>query len=135
MPDWLDQLQSTGRAVFFFVKSLPPAAQVSSAPVQTRIDLLAMEQAAWTLAARDPRCVVVESRTELAHARDERLVAVWAPSKIILDAVEKPAFDIHDTRAMARWFADEFRAVELIIISKEGPVLPQTPVLDLGSLA
>ena len=131
---WLDQLAETGRAVFFFVDSLPPAAQVSSEFVQKRIDLLAMEQAAWTLADRDPRCVVVESRTELAHARDENLFAVWAPSKIILDAVEKPAFDIHDTSAMARWFSDEFDAVGLVTIAQNGGQSPENPTIDLGFL-
>jgi dihydroneopterin aldolase len=37
-------------------------------PTQRRVDLLAIEQNAWTLAARDPRCVVVATRTEIDWA-------------------------------------------------------------------
>jgi hypothetical protein len=59
-------------------------------PTQRRIDLLAIEQNAWVLAARDPRCVVVASRTEIDWAMKQRQVIVWAPSKLVLDAVDGP---------------------------------------------
>ncbi|MEZ5716608.1 MAG: hypothetical protein R3D85_16570 [Paracoccaceae bacterium] len=37
-----------------------PAPQTGHAMTQRRVDLLAIEQNAWMLAARDPRCVVVK---------------------------------------------------------------------------
>ncbi len=70
---------------------LQPRPQTGHGPTQRRIDLLAMEQAAWVLAARDARCVVVETRTELDWAMRQRRMVVWAPSKLVLDAVDGPA--------------------------------------------
>ena len=60
------------------------------APAQRRIDLLAIEQNAWVLAGRDPRCVVVASRTEIDWAMRHGQIVVWAPSKMVLDAVDGP---------------------------------------------
>ena len=57
-------------------------------PVRRRVDLLAFEQAAWRLAARDRRCVVVDSRTELDWGLRHGQVSVWAPSKMVADARE-----------------------------------------------
>ena len=59
-------------------------------PTQRRIDLLAIEQNAWILAARDPRCVVVATRTEIDWAMKHGQMVVWAPSKLVLDAVDGP---------------------------------------------
>ena len=58
--------------------------------VQRRIDLLAIEQNAWRLAARDTRCVVVASRTEIDWAMKQGQMIVWAPSKLILDSTDSP---------------------------------------------
>lgn len=81
---------------------------------QRRIDLLAIEQNAWVLAARDRRCVVVASRTELDWAMKQGQISVWAPSKLVLDAVDEDLPDTVDGRALARWLAGSFDAQDLI---------------------
>jgi dihydroneopterin aldolase len=73
--------------------------------VQRRLDLLAFEQAAWRLAARDARCVVVDSRTELDWGLRNGQVSVWAPSKIVVDArADTPPAPL-SMAALAPWLA------------------------------
>lgn len=82
-------------------------------PTQRRIDLLAIEQNAWTLAARDPRCVVVATRTEIDWAMRRGQTVVWAPSKLVLDAVDGPKGS--DPVALALWLAEMMSATALIV--------------------
>ncbi len=89
---------------------------------QRRIDLLAIEQGAWVLAARDPRCVVVDSRTELDWAMRQGQISVWAPSKLVLDAVEGPDTGVTEPLALTQWLADAFEAQALLTFGAgEGP--------------
>lgn len=102
----------------------PPEAampQTGQAMTQRRIDLLALEMNAWTLAARDDRCVVVATRTELDWAMKQGQISVWAPSKIVLDAVDGPAAGPRDAVALTAWFAGLMQAAELIVIGAEAP--------------
>ena len=81
-----------------------PGPQTAHGPAQRRIDLLHLEQSAWVLAARDPRCVVVDSRTEIDWALRNGKMTVWAPSKLVLDATEAtPAAT--DAVALSIWLA------------------------------
>lgn len=84
--------------------------------VQRRIGLLAIEQNAWILASHDDRCVVVETRTELDWAAKQGNMSVWAPSKIVLDAVHRPKVDARQPRRLAHWFAGEIGAPVVIEI-------------------
>ncbi|KAA9010135.1 dihydroneopterin aldolase [Histidinibacterium aquaticum] len=95
------------------------APQADQPLAQRRIDLLAIEQNAWVLAGRDRRCVVTGSRTELDWAMKNGQTCVWAPSKIVLDAVESPATG--DPLALAAWFAAEMSAAELVVVGVEPP--------------
>ncbi|MDJ0820666.1 MAG: dihydroneopterin aldolase [Paracoccaceae bacterium] len=88
---------------------------------QRRIDLLAIEQNGWRLAARDPRCKVVATRTELDWAMKNSQICVWAPSKIVLDATEGPDVQPHDTVALTAWFAGQMDACELVVIGETSP--------------
>lgn len=91
----------------------PPAADHPMA--ERRIALLALEQAAWRLAARDSRCVVVDSRTELDWSMRNAGLTVWAPARLILDATQAArAPEGADPLALAQWFAKAFDAVELV---------------------
>jgi len=110
----LDRLQSHGLPVILTV-GLPdlPRPQTGHGPTQRRVDLLAIEQNAWTLAARDPRCVVVSTRTEMDWAIKRGQMIVWAPSKLVLDAVDGP-----QTRAplyLALWLAEQMSAARLVV--------------------
>ena len=88
---------------------------------QRRVDLLAIEQNGWVLAARDPRCKVVSTRTELGWAMKNGQICVWAPSKIVLDATQGPASRPRDSVALAGWFAEHMEASELVVIGESLP--------------
>ena len=75
---------------------------------QRRLDLLTLEQAAWRLADRDRRCIVVDTRTELDWSMRQRRLSVWAPSRLVLDATHGPANVRPQT--LAHWFAEAFHA-------------------------
>ena len=93
---------------------------------QRRIDLLAIEQNAWVLAGRDARCVVVNTRTELDWAVKHGQISVWAPSKMVLDAVHAPAVQA-SALDLAYWLAGEMAAGEFVLMSDDA-VLPQGDV-------
>ena len=99
---------------------------------QRRIDLLAIEQNAWVLAGRDKRCVVVNTRTELDWAMKNDQISVWAPSKIVLDAVDGPSADPRQALALVLWFARAMEAADVLIIGEE---LPQDDSLPLRAVA
>ncbi|EYD77785.1 Dihydroneopterin aldolase / delta 1-pyrroline-5-carboxylate synthetase [Rubellimicrobium mesophilum DSM 19309] len=88
-------------------------------PAQRHIDLLALDQAAWALASRDARLLVVGTRTELDWALRQGLPSVWAPSKMVLDAVGGP--EGADPLALAAWLAGVLGATELRLIGREPP--------------
>lgn len=98
-----------------------PTLQTRIAMAQRRIDLLAIEQNAWVLAGRDKRCVVVGTRTELDWAMKNGQICVWAPSKIVLDAVDGPSASAGDALALVAWFAGQMQAAELIVIGADAP--------------
>ncbi|UYV38534.1 dihydroneopterin aldolase [Rhodobacteraceae bacterium D3-12] len=121
---WLDQLEAGEAPVLLCVG--PPdadAPQTGHAMTQRRVDLLAIEQNAWMLAAQDDRCVVVETRTEFDWAMKHDQISVWAPSKIILDAVDGPSVKAGDAVALAVWFAEAMEAARFGAI---GAPLPET---------
>lgn len=131
LPQWIDACATAEQPVIVTV-GLPEGAwpQASTKLTQRRIDLLAIEQNAWTLAARDPRCVVRASRTELDWAMKHDQLSVWAPSKMVLDAVDGPKGSAVE---MAAWLGAELSATALLVMGED---LPQdcnipTRTLDL----
>ncbi len=130
---WIDQLQAGDRPVIFCVGPHDmPVPRTGHAMTQRRIDLLSIEQNAWVLAARDHRCVVVETRTELDWAMRNGQICVWAPSKIVLDAVDGPSTEPRDAVALAAWFAATFEAEDMLVIGAE---LPQGASVPLRAAA
>jgi 7,8-dihydroneopterin aldolase/epimerase/oxygenase len=112
LPGYLDWL---GDGPVILTVGLPdlPRAVTGHKPTQRRIDLLAIEQNAWTLAARDARCVVVATRTEIDWAARQGRMVVWAPSKMVLDATSGPAGA--DAVELALWLAESLQAARLIV--------------------
>lgn len=122
LPGWIDQLKARARPLILCVGASDlPAPQSGHALTQRRIDLLAIEQNAWVLAARDSRCVVVSTRTELDWAMKNGQISVWAPSKVVLDAVDGPSAHPSDAVALAAWFAGQFEAGEMLVIGADLP--------------
>ena len=110
-------MERLGQSAIFCV-GLPTEnySKVVQTKVQRRIDLLAIEQNAWKLAAHDKRCVVVETKTELDWAVKHRQISVWAPAKMLLDSKNLPNFDLNKTAYLAEWLANEFGAQYLTLI-------------------
>ncbi|MEO1734003.1 MAG: dihydroneopterin aldolase [Pseudomonadota bacterium] len=126
---WIDQLEASGQPLILCVGASDVAAPVTHHPMtQRRIDLLAIEQNAWMLASRDARCVVVSTRTELDWAMKNGQICVWAPSKIVLDAVDGPSAKPKDSVALAAWFAATLEAKTMVVI---GAPLPDTSGIEL----
>lgn len=119
---WIDDFAAADAPLIICTGAADVAApQTGHAMTQRRIDLLAIEQNAWLLASRDARCKVVETRTELDWAMKNGQICVWAPSKIVLDAVDGPVTGPRDAAALAAWFAVEMQAMELCLIGAEAP--------------
>ena len=133
---WLDQLEASAQPVILCVGPADIAApRAGDEKAQRHIDLLAIEQNAWVLWARDPRCAVVGSRTELDWAMKNGQISIWAPARIVLDAVDGPAAPPSAAPALAAWFAESSAASELVLIGAdrpEGAALP-VRVLDVDS--
>ncbi|MCU0817188.1 MAG: dihydroneopterin aldolase [Cypionkella sp.] len=110
----IDSILARGVPVIFTL-GLPdlPRPQTGHRPTQRRVDLLAIEQNAWSLAARDPRCVVVATRTEIDWAIKRGQSVVWAPSKMVLDAVDGPKSA--DPVALALWLAETMAARGILV--------------------
>lgn len=115
----LDALAAAGAPVILAVGQPDlPRPVTGHAPTQRRVDLLAIEQNAWRLAARDRRCVVVATRTEIDWAMKHGQMVVWAPSKIVLDAHDGPKC-ADNGLALALWLADHLNALRVVV---HGPV-------------
>ncbi len=94
-----------------------PRPHTGHGPTQRRIDLLAIEQNAWALAARDQRCVVVATRTEIDWAMKQGRMVVWAPSKLVLDAVDGPQSRV--PVVLALWLAEMMGAARMLVHGDE----------------
>ncbi|MBE0452434.1 dihydroneopterin aldolase [Roseovarius autotrophicus] len=127
---WLDQLQARAEPVILCVGHPDtPAPHTGHRMTQRRVDLLALEQNAWVLAGRDDRCVVVATRTELDWAMKHGQISVWAPSKIVLDAVDGPRTGPESPVDLAAWFAGYIEASDLLLIGEAPPAASRVPVL------
>ncbi|MBE1282952.1 MAG: diguanylate cyclase [Rhodobacteraceae bacterium] len=130
---WIDQMEHRVRPLILCVGPHEMAVpQTGHKMTQRRIDLLAIEQNAWRLAAKDFRCVVVSTRTELDWAMKNGQICVWAPSKIVLDAVDGPSAAPSDSVALAAWFAATFEAGEMVVV---GEALPDNPGVPLRGVS
>lgn len=126
LTQWIDHIAAMDAPVIICVGASDVTAPQAGHPLaQRRIDLLAIEQNAWVLAARDHRCKVVSTRTELDWAMKNGQICIWAPSKMVLDAIDGPSADRSDAGSLAAWFAQQVSATELLVL---GGSLPETDV-------
>lgn len=115
LPGWIDQLCAHPRPVALTLDPVfadRPVAQTQEA--QLRIELLAIEQAAWALAAKDPRLVVVNTRTEIDWALSHGQVILWAPFKMVTDALDGPPSS--DSQVLTTWFARTMEAETVLTL-------------------
>jgi 7,8-dihydroneopterin aldolase/epimerase/oxygenase len=132
LTSWISQMRAKDHPLILCVGlGDDPVLQTGHKMTQRRIDLLTIEQNAWGLAARDLRCVVVSTRTELDWAMKNGQICVWAPSKIVLDAVDDTPGHPFDTVALTAWFATMIEAQEMLVFGAE---LPKVDNLSLRAV-
>lgn len=108
---------AAGSAVLVPPAPLLPLPAAATPAVARRIALLALEQAAWSLAGRDGGLRVVATRTELDWALARGFRVVWAPAKMALDTPGAP--EGGEPAALAAWLAGLLEAERLVV---HGPV-------------
>ncbi len=136
LPALLDRLEEGGAPLILCVERPDmPVPRAAHPMPQRRIDLLAIEQGAWLLAARDRRCVVVDSRTELDWAMRHGRISVWAPSKLVLDAVEGPEAHVTAPCALALWLARAFDARAFVAFGRPAEGEAEDPGASFDVLA
>ena len=114
---WLDAIATHDRPVIICLQAVKEQVPTTDAAISDlRIGLMSIEQNAWVLAAKDTRCVVVNNRTELDWAMKNRQLSVWAPTKIVMDAVDQPKVGPENPLALTQWFAKEFFANQVTVL-------------------
>ncbi|MCK0169536.1 dihydroneopterin aldolase [Aliiroseovarius sp. S1123] len=117
LPTFLDQFEEDGAPTILIVDADLP--QVQDSWAARNIVLLQADQAAWQLASIDPRTVPVGTRTELDWGLKNGQLSVWAPSKMVLDAVDAPvAISLPD---LTLWFAEQVQACQILWVGCEAP--------------
>lgn len=113
LPDWLDIIVDDGPAVIC-VPPQPGFASALNGEPGLRQMLLSIEQSCWDLAARDPRILVGDTRTEIDFALRAGQTVVWAPQRLLTAAVPRP--DISSGPELALWIGKTLgaRAVHVI---------------------
>ncbi|MFY0634454.1 MAG: dihydroneopterin aldolase [Vannielia sp.] len=94
--------EADGPVLYVVTPGYVPKAQGDEA--RARVMLLAMEQAAWIAAEGVEGARVVSSRTEIGFCAAQGIAAFWAPSRLVLAAVEPPE---PRPEALAAWIAGE----------------------------
>ncbi|WP_298910032.1 dihydroneopterin aldolase [uncultured Aliiroseovarius sp.] len=127
LPTFLDQFEEDGAPTILIVDAELPLVQDSWAA--RNIVLLQADQAAWQLATIDPRAVPVGTRTELDWGLKNGQLSVWAPSKMVLDAVDAPvAISLPD---LTLWFSEQVQACQILWVGCDAP---DTPGIDSHSV-
>ena len=115
---WISQLHELKDPVVLCVgiPENPMQAINQKSSIWRRLDLLSIEQNAWILAGKNSKCVVVSTKTELDYAIKQGRISVWAPSKMILDAINPPDVDAANTYKLAFWLMNILNGKKLSII-------------------
>ncbi len=128
---WRDAVARLARPAILALEPVSPQPAATGAAA-LRAGLLSIDQNAWMLAATDSRFVVAASRTEIDWALATRHPAVWAPTKLVADAVSRERPDASAPLALARWLAAEIDAERLLAVGT-GEASPTLTVLDSGA--
>ena len=127
---WLDAIETHDRPAIICLQAVKEQVPTTNAATSDlRIGLMSIEQNAWVLAAKDTRCVVVNNRTELDWAMKNGQLSVWAPTKIVLDAVDQPQAGPNNPLALTQWFAKEFFANQITVIQELDQLTPTDRLL------
>lgn len=131
---WCAALASAGPCLVALGADMPPpaAAGRGGCAAGLRAGLLGIDRRAWTLAALEPRLGVAASRTEIAWALGQGMAVLWAPTKLVTDAVGGPPLDAARPADLALWAAGLLGARALLTVGPAAITLaPAVPVTAL----
>jgi 7,8-dihydroneopterin aldolase/epimerase/oxygenase len=138
---WLAALADDGRPWIVSLEPLQPQAAARD-EAALRIGLLSIEQNAWAVAGADPALVVTGARTEIDWALKSGRIPVWAPGKMVTDAITRPeGVDASRPAALAAWLAAELDAAAVVVAGDEadaaadGVPVRRLPAREWGTLA
>jgi dihydroneopterin aldolase len=60
-------------------------------------------------------------------------ISVWAPSKIVLDAVDGPSAQPRDALELVLWFARHMQAADVLVIGESLPDVADLPVRAMSA--
>lgn len=114
-----------------------PRIEAHTDRAQRTVALLSIDQNAWAVASQDERCVVVATKTELDWSMKNGRIAVWAPTKMILDAVTPPKPCDDYPTAAALWLAELVQAQDITFVGSGPTVETMVPIrrLDVGKVS
>ena len=113
--DLLSRLHAQNAAVVLCVEAVEgPRTHTSDPIAQAHIDLLSVEQNAWMIATHSDHCDVVATRTELDWAIKNNRLAIWAPTKMVMDATD--TFESFAPASLAIWLGHELDAKSCSLI-------------------
>jgi dihydroneopterin aldolase len=114
----LSRFHAQNAAVVLCVEAVEgPRAHTGDPIAQAHIDLLSVEQNAWMIAAYLDHCDVVATRTELDWAIKNNRLAIWAPTKMVMDATD--TFESYAPASLAIWLGQELDAKSCSLIGAE----------------
>jgi len=112
------RLHAQNAAVVLCVEAVEgPRVNTDDVLAQARVDLLSVEQNAWMIASHSNHCDVVATRTELDWAIKNNRLAIWAPSKMVMDATD--TFETYAPASLAIWLGHELDAKSCYSIGAE----------------
>jgi dihydroneopterin aldolase len=100
---WRDALAAVAPCIVALAPAIPQPRAAGDAAL--RAGLLAIDQAAWTLAATDGRFLAAATRTEIEWGLGEGRAVAWCPVKLVVDAVPRVDHDASAPEALAAWLA------------------------------
>lgn len=111
----LSQLHAQNAAVVLCVEAAKGlGAYADDVIAQAHIDLLAVEQNAWMIASHCNHSDVVATRTELDWAIKNNRLAIWAPTKMVMNATDR--FESYVPAELASWLGRELDAKSCTLI-------------------
>ncbi|ACK51325.1 aspartate/glutamate/uridylate kinase [Methylocella silvestris BL2] len=121
---WLAALVASTRRLVLVTGGGPFAGAVRAAQaamgfdeaIAHRLALLAMEQYAIVIAARQDRFALAATRDDIAAALARNRIPVWLPSAMALAAAEIPQSWDMTSDSLAAWLAGELAAAQLLLI-------------------
>lgn len=117
LTSWLDQIVALKTPVILTMPNKDDSLSSGTSVARRRIELLAIEQIAWELSERDPRCVVVDSWTELDWGLKNDQLSVWAPSKTVFDSPDQDVLTENRAGVLSMWLANQLGAERHLVLN------------------